>query len=293
MPTGVRLLHQLGVLALIPATQQHVLRGMRFVIGETARVEGDFPDIGDGFRTGLGVTRLVLDEYVLRHAQAHRSVEVHEGAAATDVRSDRNAVEILTNNHRYRARVVVGADGLRSLVRNRLGFGLIRGRRQRFGVRTHYQLPPGTQLDQYVCVDQNAGDQCFTTPVGQCELQVALLFEKTKLKPFAGRLDLAFDQCLAARPQLNALLAEARREHSDIGVRAIRRLAALPSRRPRTAGGGCRRIFGSFDGGGNFVGLARRDLGFRSHRRCIATRRPFVSAAADLRSAPDESDAPL
>jgi flavin-dependent dehydrogenase len=31
------------------------------------------------------------------------------------------------------------------------------------------------------------------------------------MKPFAGRVDLAFDECLAARPQLSALLAEARR----------------------------------------------------------------------------------
>lgn len=211
MPTGVRLLHQLGILSRIPTAQQHVIRGVRFVVGDVASVQGEFPDIGDGFRAGLGVTRLVLDELLLRHAQDHPNVEVHEGKAVTDLRSDRGAVEVLTNAHRYRCRLVVGADGLRSLVRSRLGLGLIRGRRQRFGIRTHFQLSPGTQLDDFVCVDQNASDQCFTTPVGKSELQVALLLEKARMKPFAGRVDLAFDECLAARPGLRAVLAGARR----------------------------------------------------------------------------------
>jgi len=211
MPTGVRLLDQLGILARIPTTQQHVIRGVRFVVGDMASVQGDFPDVGDGFHTGLGVTRFVLDELVLRHAQAHPNVEVREGEAATDVRSDRYAIEVVTDTQCFRARLVVGADGLRSLVRNCLGLRLIRGRRQRFGIRSHFQLSSGTRLEDYVCVDQNTNDQCFTTPVGPSEVQVALLLEKARMKQFAGRVDLAFDACLAARPQLSALLANARR----------------------------------------------------------------------------------
>ncbi len=211
MPTGVRLLHQLGVLDRIPATQQHVIRGVRFVVSDNSIVQGDFPDVGGGFHIGMGVTRWVLDEVLLRHAQAHRNVEVHEEEAVIDVRSECGAVEVSTESHRYRAQVVIGADGLHSLVRRHLGLEIVRGRRQRFAVRTHFQLPHGTQIEDYVCVDQNSNDQCFTTPVGDNEVQVALLMDKAKMNSFAGRVNSAFEERLAVRPELAALLKKAER----------------------------------------------------------------------------------
>jgi geranylgeranyl reductase family protein len=211
MPTGVQLLHQLGVLACIPAKQQHVIRGVRFVIDDISSVQGDFPDLGNEFRAGMGVTRWVLDELLLRHAQAHQNVEVHEGEAAVDVHSEAGKIDISTAKQRYRARIVVGADGLHSRVRRKLGIKLSRGRRQRYGIRTHFQLPPGVPIDDYVCVDQRADDQCFTTPVGESELQLALLIEKQKMKSLAGCLDLEFDKRIAARPQLSKLLSQAKR----------------------------------------------------------------------------------
>src|SRR5437773_12265368 len=48
MPTGVRLLDRLGVLAKIPAEQRHILRGVGFVVNGRDRVRGDFPDVGEG-----------------------------------------------------------------------------------------------------------------------------------------------------------------------------------------------------------------------------------------------------
>src|SRR5205807_2242668 len=46
MPTGVRLLDRLGVLAKIPPERRHILRGVGFVVHGRDRVCGDFPDIG-------------------------------------------------------------------------------------------------------------------------------------------------------------------------------------------------------------------------------------------------------
>jgi len=212
MPTGVRLLDHWGILGHIPSAERHPIRGVRFVIGGAISVQGDFPDIGDGHRTGLGVRRLLLDEVLLRRAQSHPNVIVHEGEPAIDVRRNGSgAVEILTPSGCYRARIVVGADGLRSLVRRRLGLPVHCGRRKRFGMRTHYRLPAESRLDDYVCVRIDAGDQCFTTPIGDKEVQVSLLVEKDGMKSFAGRLDEAFGESLARRPQICELLANARR----------------------------------------------------------------------------------
>src|SRR4051812_49688740 len=55
MPTGVRLLARMGVLAKIPSESRHVIRGVGFVVNGRDRVCEDFPDVGEGFREGLGV----------------------------------------------------------------------------------------------------------------------------------------------------------------------------------------------------------------------------------------------
>ena len=212
MPTGVRLLDQWGLLQKIPEAQRHPIRGVEFVVNETARVRGDFPDMGAGYRTGLGVRRRILDELLLRHAGALPSVAIHEGEPAKDVRrTARGAIEVLTDRSAYRARLVVGADGIRSLVRRKVGLDTARGRRQRFGIRTHFQLPPGTSPGEYVCVEHDVRDQCFTTPVGDSEVQISLLVDKPGMRAFAGRLEPAFQDAVNRRPRLRKLLDGAQR----------------------------------------------------------------------------------
>lgn len=230
MPTGVRLLDRWGLWKRIPPAQSHPISEVRFEV-DGASVQGRFPDVGDGYRTGLGVRRLVLDEVLLRHAGSHPNVVVREGERATDIRSnDGREVEIVTDAGRYRGQLVVGADGIRSLVRRRLGMPLVRGRRQRFGVRAHFQLPAGRLLDDYVCVRLDRGTQYFTTPVGEHELQVSLLVEKSGMRSYAGQLDQAFVEALSCHPQLDRLLADAERISPVLAcgpfdVRPLRRAA--------------------------------------------------------------------
>src|SRR5262245_26091831 len=165
MPTGVRLLDRLGILARIPPERRHTLRGVGFVVNGRDCVRGDFPDVGEGFNCGLGVKRLVLDHQVLEHARAHPAVEVHEAEPAIDARwPPRGLAEVSTPRARYRARVVVGADGIRSLIRHKLGVGLPHGRRQRYGIRAHFTFPPAPPLPEHVMVYADPGTACYTTP---------------------------------------------------------------------------------------------------------------------------------
>jgi 2-polyprenyl-6-methoxyphenol hydroxylase-like FAD-dependent oxidoreductase len=210
MPTGVRLLDRLGVLAKIPAEQRHVLRGVGFVVDGRDRIRGDFPDVGGGFDRGLGVKRLVLDHHLLEHARAHPGVEVHEGEPATDVRwPDGRFAEVCTPALLYRARVVVGADGARSLVRRKLGLEKPRGARRRYGMRAHFTFPRlagarGRPLGDYVTVYRDPAGECYTTPVSDTELEVALTVERERMGAFAGRLESAFDDYLHGLPHLRA-----------------------------------------------------------------------------------------
>jgi flavin-dependent dehydrogenase len=205
MPTGVRLLDRLGVLAKIPPGQRHTLRGVGFVVNGRERVQGDFLDIGDGFDRGLGVKRLVLDQQLLEHAQAHPGVEIHEGEPATTALwPPGRLAEVCTPMACYRARVVVGADGVRSLIRRRLGLELSRGRRRRYGLRAHFTFRDGQALGEYVTVYRDPGAECYTTPVSAAELEVALLVERSAMKAFAGKLEAAYDAYLHGLPHLRA-----------------------------------------------------------------------------------------
>ena len=216
MPTGVRLLDQLGILARIPQEQRHVIRGVGFVVNGRDSVCGDFPDIGAGYTQGLGVKRLVLDHQVLESARAHPRVEVHESEPALDASWPPGALaEVSTPRAHYRARVVVGADGVRSLIRRKAGLELPRGRRLRYGIRAHFTFPKGHPLPDYVMVYVGAGAECYTTPVSASELEVALLIERNQMKSFAGQLVPAFDAFLKNQPHLWAVIRGGQRT-SDV-----------------------------------------------------------------------------
>jgi flavin-dependent dehydrogenase len=212
MPTGVRLLDRLGVLAKVPPAQRHALRGVGFVVDGRDRVQGDFPDIGGGYDRGVGIKRLVLDHHLLEHARGHPGVEVHEGEPATDVRWPAGGLaEVRTPATLYRARLVVGADGARSLVRRRLGLELPRGGRQRYGMRAHFSFGDGRPLGDYVTVYRDPEAEAYTTPVSSSDLEVALLVERAGMRRFAGRLEAAYDDYLAGVPHLRAAVAGGRR----------------------------------------------------------------------------------
>ncbi len=212
MPTGVRLLDQLGVLTNIPFGQSHTLRGVGFVVNGRDRIRGDFPDAGGGFDWGLGVKRIVLDDQLLKHARSHPRVEVHEGERATKIEWPPGCLaEVATPSANYRARVVVGADGARSLVRRRLGLELPRGRRQRYAMRAHFSFPDGRDFGDYVTVYCDRGAECYTTPVSDTELEVALLVERNGMAIFAGRHETAFDAYLQSLPHLRAVIQGGRR----------------------------------------------------------------------------------
>jgi len=230
MPTGVRLLDRLGVLAQLPHDQRHVLRGVGFVVGGRDRTCGDFPDVGGGYDRGLGVKRIVLDRHLLEHARAHPGVEVREEEPVTDVRWPAGGpAEVWTPAGRCRARLVVGADGAGSLVRRRLGLDLPRGRRQRYGLRAHFAFE-GRPLGEHVTVYCDPQAETYATPVSANELAVALLVERAGMRRFAGRLEEAYDDYLVGLPHLRAAVAGGRRTSAVLAcgpfdVRARSRVA--------------------------------------------------------------------
>jgi flavin-dependent dehydrogenase len=128
-PEASRVLAEMGALDAIERAGIATLTGIRGRAPDGTVIAGDF--VADhGYRghapVGLSVRREVLDAIVLDRARA-AGARVVEGVRVGDVSRDSRGracgVETLVDGapRSYRARFVVGADGLRSVVARRLG----------------------------------------------------------------------------------------------------------------------------------------------------------------------------
>ena len=131
-PEAVRILARLGVVETIERAGAFPLEGMRVTGPRGATAHGKFALAGHHpFRpTGLSISRRILDHELLTAARA-AGATVLERACVEELLYEQGGVggAIVRNHagqrHSLRARLTVGADGLRSVVARRLG-----GRRQ-------------------------------------------------------------------------------------------------------------------------------------------------------------------
>ena len=183
MPDGVAALRRLGV--ELGDGDGAVFRGIRFIEGDTL-AEAAFAGAH-----GIGVRRTVLHRRLVEHAEAagavigwRRRVTGLEPAGAR------------IGDGVLRCAWIVGADGLRSQVRQWIGASLASSTPRRIGVRRHFRVTPWSE---FVEVHWRAGCQAYVTPVGPQEVGIALVGEAS----IAG---------FALLPQLFPRLAERLRD---------------------------------------------------------------------------------
>ncbi|MBA2245732.1 MAG: NAD(P)/FAD-dependent oxidoreductase [Gemmatimonadetes bacterium] len=121
-PAAVRLLAELGVLPQLLASGAAPLLGWRIHPAAGPAFAGRLP----AGEPGMAISRTVLDSLLLDRARA-RGVEVRTGARVLDLLHEEDRVagvrvrDAEGEEREVRARLVVGADGLRSVVVRRLG----------------------------------------------------------------------------------------------------------------------------------------------------------------------------
>ncbi|HEY4563504.1 MAG TPA: monooxygenase, partial [Thermoanaerobaculia bacterium] len=201
MPDAVARLREIGV---VP--HGFPFRGIRY-FDRGSVAEGLFPQA-----EGLGVRRTELHEALVRRA-GEVGVDLRWGVKAEGLRE--GGVE--TDQGILAARWIVGADGLRSRVRQWAGLDgggdpLLQPL-LRYGVRRHFAMAPWSD---FVEVYWGPGCEAYVTPVAPDQVGIAFLWSGRKAD---------FDGLLETLPELRARVAGAPLASRDRGTGPLRQRA--------------------------------------------------------------------
>lgn len=199
-PAGVEALGDLGLDDLLRPVVTP-FEGIRYRLPDGVEAEARFP----AGAVGWGITRRELDARLLRVAREAPGVDVRLGAWVRGFERGPAGVTLDIDGRTARARLIVGADGVRSGVRRLAGLEAPGPRSPRYGVVGHFAHP--ATADPFVEVFVGAGVEIYSTPVKRGVTCVALLVDRQGLAPLQGRLEAGLREHLAAAGPRGATLA--------------------------------------------------------------------------------------
>jgi flavin-dependent dehydrogenase len=191
-PQASRILDEMGVLEQIERSGGAHLAGMRVHAPNGTAFQGRFADV-EGFRgyrdRGLALRRTILDHLLLDRARAVGAV-VCEGVRVIDLRRDSNgrvtgvdAIDERGERRTLSASIVVGADGLRSVVARRLDLAATRLAQRRVAFVTHFAgIDMGDSGEMHVDHDGYLG----LADVGGGMTNVAVVVPRSRAREASG-----------------------------------------------------------------------------------------------------------
>ncbi|MES2359527.1 MAG: NAD(P)/FAD-dependent oxidoreductase [Gemmatimonadota bacterium] len=217
-PQASRIIAAMGAMKQLEASGPAQLTGMRVRAPNGYEIHGSF--IADhGYRAfhdrGIAVRRSILDAILVEQAQAAGATLVQR-ARVTDVIRDGSGrtcgVTILDaegSTREMRAPLVIGADGLRSVVGRRLGLTRVSRIPRRVAFVAHFRNLPGvTEVgEMHVEKDGYVG----IADVGNGLTTVALVVPARAARDAAVDPDAMLDEWLIGHPHLAARFAVAER----------------------------------------------------------------------------------
>lgn len=171
MPGGVAVLDRLKVTDSVGGTR---FRGVRYHFNGRA-VEGSFPRRTGFGQTGIGQRRKVLDHVLYSEAAATPGVRIRTGCRVEGPIIENGRVAgLIVEGKRVLAPLVVGADGMHSVIRQKLGLSSP-SRRGRFGIRAHFRLSEKRAQSDRVEIFVAKGKEIYVTPLPDHEINVVAL----------------------------------------------------------------------------------------------------------------------
>ncbi len=217
-PQASRILAAMGALEAIEGSGAAQLTGMRVHAPNGTTIHGEFAsDHGyRGYRDrGLALRRTILDAILIERART-AGVRVEEGVRVTDVIRDDNhrVVGVVAGTtsgacRTFAADVIVGADGLRSVIGRRLG--LIRSSRwpRRIALVTHYRGVHGSREFGEMHVDREG--YLGVADVGNGLTNVAVVVPLSRAAEVVPDRTDFLESWIAERPRIAELFSEAER----------------------------------------------------------------------------------
>ncbi len=217
-PQASRILAEMNALSEVEESGAAQLAGMRVHAPNGATIHGEFA-AAHGFKgyrdRGLAIRRTILDSILLNRAR-DAGAQIEEGVRVTDVVRGRDgAVQgVATINadgkqSQRKASIVIGADGLRSVIGRRLGLIRPAGWPRRIALVTHYE---GVERgDAFGDMHVEREGYCGFASVGNGLTNVAVVV------PVARAAEVAIDRAefleswIAERPKLAAMFTHASR----------------------------------------------------------------------------------
>jgi menaquinone-9 beta-reductase len=197
-PAAVAALDQLGALPAVRAAGAYRLDGWRLVPARGPEFCGSFP----ADQPGLTIPRAALDAVLLERAGA-AGVELRMGAQVTDLLTDAWGVRgVRAGKCAISARLVIGADGLRSVVVRRLGLLRRKPRLRKVALAAHVREVAGlgSRGVMYVAPSGCVG----IARVGDGMANVVVVAHGEEVKRVAGNPGNYFDRVLRGVASLEA-----------------------------------------------------------------------------------------
>lgn len=207
-PGAWRLLAALGAADDVRALRPHPLRGMELTSPDGTCFRGFYRGIPDA---GLAARRRDLD-FCLLAAARRAGAEVREGARASAlIRRDGRVTGVLTSSGAgetpVEARLVVAADGRRSMVARQLGLLREHRRLRKYAVRGYWSNVEG--LGEHGEMHVVAGGYCGIAPLGPTEANVTFVVDRAAMHASGGDLESFYRAALLRWPRVAERLARA------------------------------------------------------------------------------------
>ena len=207
-PGAHRLLADLGVEPAVRVLAPFPLRGMALTSPDGTSFVGEYRDAA---QPGLAMRRDVFDKVLLDGARA-AGAEVREGVRATGLVLEDGVVAGVTCENgagpeTLRARLVIGADGRRSVVARQLG--LLREHRslRKFAVRGHWEAMDG--LEDWGEMHVGGGGYCGIAPLSPRRANVTFVLDRAEMIGAGGDLESFYRETLRRWPRVVERLARA------------------------------------------------------------------------------------